>query len=372
MVIPGMPALIEDLGVSGAEGNLAMFSFLVAMAVGQLFSGTLSDSFGRKPVMVAGALLLAASSLLCAASSGVELLVAARIPQGLGAGALMTLVSTVVTDSYQGADFERSMTVLQSLGILGPVAAPFMGSVMLSFFTWRAVFVLLAVLSALCLACVLLMSETLPSSQRSPIRLSVLFGSMAEVCRIPGFLATTAAVSLAAMPLLAFLSVSAYIYLTEFGMGYASYSLFYAVCSLSGIASPFVYLRLVKRGVPESLVAKVCMAGFALSGVLMLSIGTYSELCVMASVLPLFVFEGVFRAQTFVALLEGLDEARGAANSAANFIYNLCSSWGTVGATAVGAGYLFNVGAMTVLCAAGVVAIWVVLTMRKTLLPKFR
>ena len=199
-VIPALPSISAEFGASSSVTNLVLFPFLLAMALGQLISGTLSDRFGRKPVLVVSGALFFVFSALCALAPSIGLLVLFRIPEGLGCGAMMTMLITVVTDSYRGKAFDRAMTIMQALPIIGPVAAPFLGSLMMTLFTWHAIFVLLAVLGAASLVAVLLLDETLPASERLTTGMAANLRSMMPVTKLPqGKLAATVPKALTAL-----------------------------------------------------------------------------------------------------------------------------------------------------------------------------
>ena len=91
MYLPGLPTLQEDLGTTPAMAQLTITGFMLGMAVGNLLFGALSDSTGRKrPIMIASVCFFAAS-VLCAIAPSIELLVAARVIQGLAGGSMMVV-----------------------------------------------------------------------------------------------------------------------------------------------------------------------------------------------------------------------------------------------------------------------------------------
>ncbi len=370
-VIPALPSISAEFGASSSVTNLVLFPFLLAMALGQLVSGTLSDRFGRKPVLVVSGALFFVFSALCALAPSIGLLVLFRIPEGLGCGAMMTMLITVVTDSYRGKAFDRAMTIMQALPIIGPVAAPFLGSLMMTLFTWHAIFVLLAVLGAASLVAVLLLDETLPASERLTTGMAANLRSMVPVCREPGFLGTTLVLALVGMPMMAFLAVSSYIYLEQFAIGYVGYSALYAFTAGVGVLSPFVYLRLSGR-VGENAIAKACLVVMGISGVMTGLFGYASALGVLAASVPLFFVEAVFRAQGFVALLEDRTESRGAANSVATFIYSAVSALGTVAASFPWGNFVTGIMVVTLGCTVTAAGIWLYLTKKHRLLKRYR
>ncbi len=370
-VIPALPSIADDFGVSSSVANLVLFPFLLSMALGQLVGGTLSDRLGRKPVLVASGALFFAFSILCALSPSIWLLVLFRIPEGLGCGAMMTLLMTVVSDSYRGKAFDRAVALMQALPVIGPIAAPFLGSLMLTLFTWHAIFALLAVLGGASLVAVLLFDETLPPRERTDVGMAASLRGMVPVCREPGFLGTTMALSLVGMPMMAFLAVSSYIYLEQFGVGYVGYSAIYAFTAGVGAVSPFVYLRLSGR-VGENAIAKACLAIMGASGVMAGLFGSASAWGMLAASVPLFFVEAIFRSQGFVALLENRAESRGAANSVATFLYSAVSALGTVAASLPWGSFVTGVACITLGCAALAVGIWLCLTKRGHLLERYR
>ena len=370
-VIPALPSISADFGSSSSVTNLVLFPFLLAMALGQLVSGTLSDRVGRKPVLLVGGTLFFVFSGLCALAPNIWLLILFRIPEGLGCGTMMTMLITVVTDSYRGKAFDRAMTIMQALPIIGPVAAPFLGSLMMTLFTWHAIFALLAVLGAASLVAVLLFDATLPASERLTTGMAANLRSMAPVCREPGFLGTTLVLALIGMPMMAFLAVSSYIYLEQFAIGYVGYSAFYAFTAGVGVLSPFVYLRLSGR-VGENAIAKACLVVMGASGVMTGLFGYSSAWGVLVASVPLFFVEAIFRAQGFVALLEDRTESRGAANSVATFLYSAVSALGTVAASFPWGNFVTGVMVITLGCTVVASGVWLCLAKRGHLLKRYR
>jgi DHA1 family bicyclomycin/chloramphenicol resistance-like MFS transporter len=100
VLVPSLPAMGQDLGVSTAVVQLTVTFYLMAVACGQLVYGPLSDRFGRRPLLMMGLALYAVASLLGAVADGIGMLVVARILQAAGACAGVVLARAVIRDSW--------------------------------------------------------------------------------------------------------------------------------------------------------------------------------------------------------------------------------------------------------------------------------
>ena len=83
LYLPALPALTAELGAATSIAQLTVTACLIGLAVGQLVAGPLSDRFGRRGILLVGVVAYIVTSLLCAVSPTVELLIAARLVQGL-------------------------------------------------------------------------------------------------------------------------------------------------------------------------------------------------------------------------------------------------------------------------------------------------
>ena len=103
MYLPDMPSIVEDLGTTRTMVQLTISGFFIGMGIGQLLMGPLSDVIGRKPLVLSGAALALAASVLSALAPSAAILVVARVLQGLGGGACVVLARAIVPDLVHGA-----------------------------------------------------------------------------------------------------------------------------------------------------------------------------------------------------------------------------------------------------------------------------
>lgn len=141
VVSTAVPQIVGELG--GFSVFSWLFSgYLLAVTVTLPVYGKLSDTFGRKPVLVCGILLFLLGSLLCAAAWNMAALIAFRVVQGLGGGALQGTVQTIAADLYPLKERPRIQARLSTVWALSAVAGPAIGGLLASYADWRWIFLI--------------------------------------------------------------------------------------------------------------------------------------------------------------------------------------------------------------------------------------
>lgn len=160
-----------DVNTTSAKQWLITMTFL-GVGFGQLFTGALSDSFGRKPVMYFGFVVFIAASVLSVMASSYEVLVCSRFLQGVGLSAPRTLTTAIIRDCYHGDLMAKVMSFVAMTFILVPAIAPSLGVLILHYANWQAIFyvqILIAVIGVVWFA--LRQAETLPTEQREKLNI---------------------------------------------------------------------------------------------------------------------------------------------------------------------------------------------------------
>ncbi|MFD7710720.1 MFS transporter [Streptomyces sp. NPDC059785] len=150
IVSTAVPQIVGDLG--GFSVFSWLFSgYLLAVTVTLPVYGKLSDTFGRKPVLVAGCVVFLAGSLLCAAAWNMAALIAFRVVQGLGGGALQGTVQTLAADLYPLEERPRIQARLSTVWAVSAIAGPGLGGVLAAYADWRWIFLINLPIGALAL-----------------------------------------------------------------------------------------------------------------------------------------------------------------------------------------------------------------------------
>lgn len=170
---PATGVIARDLNVAESLGSMIVGVYFLAYAVGQLFWGLMSDSFGRKKVLLISLALFAMASVGAAMATDFWMLIAFRAAQGLFAGAPV-IARAMVRDIGSGAVAAKLLAVLMAVTAIAPMIAPIMGAGLLVLFSWRAIFVFLALFGiALLLLSGVNAKETLKKPR--PERFSISF-----------------------------------------------------------------------------------------------------------------------------------------------------------------------------------------------------
>lgn len=150
IVSTAVPQIVGDLG--GFSVFSWLFSgYLLAVTVTLPVYGKLSDTFGRKPVLIAGSILFLLGSLLCALAWNMAALIAFRIVQGLGGGALQGTVQTLAADLYPLEQRPKIQAKLSTVWATSAVAGPALGGVLAAYADWRWIFLINLPLGAVAL-----------------------------------------------------------------------------------------------------------------------------------------------------------------------------------------------------------------------------
>lgn len=192
-LLPAFSLIKEDLEISGKNKIQLVFSCLFfGLALGQLFYGTLSDSFGRKIPMYAGFVVLIIGTVLSFFAQSLGFLLLARFLQGFGLASPKTLSLAIVRDQFEGDKMARILSFVRAIFILIPTVAPALGLLIITVGSWRIIFVVIAVVSGGLLAwfCVR-MPETLPKEDRLELSFEQFKKSIQKIVQHKAALAYT-------------------------------------------------------------------------------------------------------------------------------------------------------------------------------------
>ena len=180
--LPAFTGIAAAIGATPVQMQQTLSAYLFGFAIMNLFHGALSDSFGRRPVVLWGLALFTLASVGCAMSQHIGALVFFRAVQGMSAGAGIVISRAVIRDMFPPADAQRVMSQVTIYFGVAPAVAPMVGGFLFVHADWHAIFwFLVAVGGVLWVANYKLLPETLHLSQRQPFNVRNLMRGYREM-----------------------------------------------------------------------------------------------------------------------------------------------------------------------------------------------
>lgn len=140
MYLPAFDILRQELSTSSQMIGWSLSVFLLGMAIGQLVYGPLSQKFGKKLVLITSLFIFSAGTIICAVTGSVEVLLAGRFVQSIGAAGATIIWQSFVIEKYDDKTSQRIFATVMPLVALSPALAPLLGAVLEVKFGWQSIF----------------------------------------------------------------------------------------------------------------------------------------------------------------------------------------------------------------------------------------
>ena len=267
MYLPAMPSIASDFNVSIEIIQTTLSTYLLGFAIGQLFYGPLADSYGRKPVLICGLITYLIASIGIVYGDSIEQFKWLRLLQAIGGGAASVVVSSLLRDLFSGSLFSKMMSYVVLSMTLAPLVAPLIGAQLLVWFSWHSIFVLLAIITVLCIVVSAIgIKETLPKERRVAFNLPQVFRNYWLILRNRKVLGLMLCGAFNVSGMFAFLTASPFVYIDYFGIDAQSYGYLFA-CNILGmmvvtwmnakIVMRYGYQQILRAGIIISAVISV-------------------------------------------------------------------------------------------------------------------
>lgn len=276
MYLPALPAIGQSLGAEVGAVQWSLTAFFLALGVGQLLYGPVSDMLGRKPPLYFGLGLFTLASVGCALATDIDTLVALRFVQGLGAAAGMAIPRAVVRDLHTGTEAARLMSLLMLVFSVSPILAPLAGSALIAVTGWRGVFWAVALAATAGLALVFTtLSETRPVSERVQSSLASALRAYGLLLRDRHYLGLVFIGGCAMSGFFVYLASSPFVLINHYGLTPTQYSLAFSVNAVAFIGASqltgalgerFGLVRVVKAAASASGAVMLVLLGYYLAG----------------------------------------------------------------------------------------------------------
>ncbi len=231
--LPAFPAIGDFFGVPNGTIQASLSGVTIGLAFGQLFAGPLSDTFGRRPLLLLATLGFALSALALFFSPNLTFFIALRFAMGFFAASADVVARAIVRDLYHGQPMLKMLTRIFFIQSLSPIIGPIVGSQLVGVGPWQFIFLVFGLFGlALGIFSLLFMHETLPVAQRRVPSASGILRGFQSVLKDRIYVGLLIVSALQISALFGYLNVVPYLYQDHFGLSAPEFGVWFAVNSI--------------------------------------------------------------------------------------------------------------------------------------------
>ncbi|MGL4990782.1 MAG: multidrug effflux MFS transporter [Sarcina sp.] len=355
LYLPALPDMVKTFHTTPEVLNLTITLFFVFYAIGMLVWGPLSDKYGRKSILLVGMVFYAIGSILCAFASNVPMLIVFRILQAVGSGAAVSVATAMMKDVYTGKKLVAMLAIVQSIAMTSPVLSPVVGAFILRYTSWKGIFIILTIVSIIAIIGGMLLTETI--KKRNDGNLVNVFSKLVVVSKNKGFALLVFIFALPLLPLMAYVTMSSYIYINGFGVSEQVYSYFFGIGGIFLVLGPMVYIRLARKFKSNSLIT-LSFIVLIICGIFLIVVGEKSQYIFLVCMIPALMFGNMLRPPGTNIALAQQDDNIGSASSMISFANTILESIGMFIITLNLGNKIMNIGVMYIVLTIVSLILW--------------
>ncbi|MDP3371928.1 MAG: multidrug effflux MFS transporter [Candidatus Paracaedibacteraceae bacterium] len=317
MSAPSFPDMSRFFNVSEGMIQYTIAVNFLGFCLASLFHGALSDSYGRRPVMIFGNALMMIGALGCVWSPSIETLLLARFIQGIGASTSAVIVFAMIADTCQGKEALKRIGILNSVLTIFMSVAPIAGSFINQAIGWRGNYAVVAVLSLLSwLSLAFFLPET--RQERSSFSIKKLSKDYKKVFCDTTFIYASSVPSLLCAAYMAFIACAAFLYTKTYGLTLNGYALHQgAIVASFSVMSIFSGSFIERFGRKKSVTIGMILFSIGTLAIVIIGlVGAHLELLVTINMMLIAMGDAIVYAIIFTLSLEIFPDMKGIASSA--------------------------------------------------------
>ncbi len=272
MYLAAFPQITSDLGARPAAVQLTITATLIGLGLGQLLLGSISDAIGRRKPMLIGLTLYVVASVGIVFVTSVQLLIALRFLQGLGAAAGMVLSMAIVRDRFEGIQVGKAIARLMLVVGVSPCIAPLIGAQLLTLGSWRDMFIALAAVAlALLLVALFLLKESLPTQLRRRGGIGAATRSYGSLLRDPMFVGMALLSAFTMASFFTYVSSATFVFQDGFGLSAQQFAVIFAAGGVTFTAGTQLNGALLGRVAPQQILRVASLAALAMTAAIVVT-----------------------------------------------------------------------------------------------------
>lgn len=254
MYLASFGSIQSDLATTASMVQLTLSVFFLGTAFGQLFIGPLSDTVGRRPLLLGSLSVYALLGIVLVFTPSIEVFIGLRLILGFTGAAGIVLARAIAADLSQGETAVKALSVIAMVGGLGPLLAPIIGGITHELWGWRGTLATLAALSVLMVVLAwALIPESLPVAARRPANLGATFSAFGVLIRAPRYLFFVLTFVFGFSAMIAYISASPFVGQDVLGMPPLVYAFGFATSGTALVLSNILNARIAERVGPSRM-----------------------------------------------------------------------------------------------------------------------
>ncbi|ATF09563.1 Bcr/CflA family multidrug efflux MFS transporter [Candidatus Enterovibrio altilux] len=248
MYLPAMPEIAKDLMATPGQVQRTLVAYITGFAFGQLIHGPISDSYGRRPVLIVGVSLFFIGAILSAQANDIETLTYIRAAQGFCGAAAAVVIQALVRDMFDREEFARTMSFITLVMTVSPLVAPMIGGYLAVWFGWRSIFWVLAGFAVLMFVLIVaLIPETLSMERRAPLRISSILRNYAKIICSRSAVGYICASGFSFAGMFSFLTAGSFVYIEYYGVSTENFGYLFSLHVVCLIIMTTINGKLVRK-----------------------------------------------------------------------------------------------------------------------------
>lgn len=331
LYLPAFLQIQEGLSTTDAEVKKTLTLFLAGLCIGMMFYGPLSDKYGRRNIILIGAVIYSVTSIFSTFIANIEGLQTLRLIQAIGAGACMVVGRAVIRDVFKGKQVAVMMSVVQVIMMIAPLLAPIIGVAVLYIFeSWRALFWVLTFFGSMAFFLTFFfLPETYKEEDRPEITIAQTFKNYLLIIQDRRSLGAMLGCALPAGIVFAYVTGSSYLYQDQYGLTEFHFSILFGLNIVGVILSALLNIYLLRR---FSVIGMIIfgLIWISVAGIVMLVFGDDSLVGFFLSTFLLMCVSGFIGNNIVSQIIELNYNRAGAAmalNSATQFFVGAIASY---------------------------------------------
>ncbi|PTI40822.1 Bcr/CflA family drug resistance efflux transporter [Staphylococcus succinus] len=268
MYVPSLPSVQSDFSTTASQAQLSLSFALIGLAIGQFIFGPLSDAFGRKKIALIIIAIYVLTSFTAIFTSSMSLLLILRLIQGLTGGGAIVIAKASIGDKHNGKSLAKGLASLLVVNGIITIIAPLLGGYALSIANWKAIFLILTIVSLVIFLFALWKMEETHTRDLSKLNFGAIFKDFGYLLKKPTFIIPMLLQGLTYVMLFSFSSAAPFITQKIYDMSAQQFSVLFAINGIGLIIMSQLTAKLVEY--VNRYVLLICLTLIQISGVILI------------------------------------------------------------------------------------------------------